>query len=93
MAGFDAAAFGMSEAEAVLADPQQRALLECLHEAMAGSGGGSGRGGRQAWPVAAFGVYVGVSARDYHTLGLRLPEVCVCCMAVGGGEAGWQPNP
>ena len=36
---FDAAAFSISDAEAVLMDPQQRMLLECVGEALLAGGG------------------------------------------------------
>ncbi len=37
---FDAAAFGLSRAEAALMDPQQRLLLECVTDALAAVPGG-----------------------------------------------------
>lgn len=57
---FDAAAFGISSAEAAAMDPQQRLLLEAaLHAIPAGSNVSAGDG------VA---VYVGVGTADYNTL-------------------------
>ena len=66
---FDAAAFGISQAEAALMDPQQRLLMEGLHEALVGSasspGGSSSSNGARG---RGMGVYVGVAASDYGSL-------------------------
>jgi hypothetical protein len=64
-AAFDAAALGMSAAEAVLMDPQQRLLMEVFAEALSSS---SSRGVSAAGPT---GVYVGVSSMDYQKLAAR----------------------
>ena len=61
---FDCVAFGMSRAEAVFADPQQRILLEMAHEALLD---------RQHPPSrppdsTACGVYVGIYPPEYSTL-------------------------
>lgn len=78
-AGFDAAAFGLPEAEALLMDPQQRLLLEVswesLGSAMSAEGAAAGSGAAAAFR-AACGVFVGVSSRDYFTLGKEYSQVC-----------------
>jgi acyl carrier protein len=82
-AAFDAAAFGLSSAEAALMDPQQRLLLEVAAEALSG-GGGLGNGHLGSAGASAFlescGAYVGISSRDYFTLGIQAKQVgpCVC---------------
>jgi 3-oxoacyl-(acyl-carrier-protein) synthase/acyl carrier protein len=54
VAAFDAAAFGVPDAEAALMDPQQRLLLECVAEAALGYAATGA-------PAKARGVYVGTS--------------------------------
>jgi len=49
-------------------DPQQRLLLEATREALTSTPG-------TRLSLDACGVFVGVSARDYHTLGLKLAAV------------------
>ena len=58
--GFDGAAFGMSPREAEQVDPQQRQLLEVMHDALA-------HAGIRASSLAgtSTGVYVGASSLDY----------------------------
>ena len=68
IAGFDAAAFGLSPREAAEADPQQRLLLEVAHEAFEDAG----------WPIGglagrSIGVFVGGSSTDYAELRLADP--------------------
>ncbi|MFJ6391004.1 beta-ketoacyl synthase N-terminal-like domain-containing protein [Streptomyces sp. NPDC091972] len=63
IAGFDAAFFGITPREAAVMDPQQRILLEVVHETLA----------HAAVPAAslagtATGVFVGVSAPEYGSL-------------------------
>jgi phthiocerol/phenolphthiocerol synthesis type-I polyketide synthase E len=55
---FDAGFFGISPREAELIDPQQRAFLECAHEALERAGYGA----RQVRPV---GVFAGASVNTY----------------------------
>jgi acyl transferase domain-containing protein len=64
VSSFDAAAFGLSEAEALLIDPQQRLLMEAYSQAVAA----------QSKMPASTGVYMGISAVDYNklTTGLQL---------------------
>lgn len=77
-AAFDVAAFGLPEAEAQLMDPQQRVLLqaswESLQPAVSAASSAGGAGG--AAFRAACGVFVGVSSRDYFTLGKEYSQVC-----------------
>lgn len=72
VAAFDAAAFGMSEAEAGLQDPQQRLLMEVSCETL-------GAAAEFAADAASYrsscGVFVGVSSRDYFTLGKLYSQV------------------
>lgn len=76
--GFDAAAFGLPEAEAVLLDPQQRLLMEVAWELLAGTaaaGSSSSSAAHAAAYRAGCGVFVGVSSRDYFTLGKQYSQV------------------
>jgi hypothetical protein len=81
--GFDAAAFGLPEAEAVLLDPQQRLLMEVAWELLAGSASmgraSSSSSSSASADAAAYragcGVFVGVSSRDYFTLGKQYSQV------------------
>jgi hypothetical protein len=79
--GFDAAAFGLPEAEAVLLDPQQRLLMEVAWELLAGTAalGSADSSGGSAADAAAYragcGAFVGVSSRDYFTLGKQYSQV------------------
>jgi len=77
VASFDAAAFGLSDNEALLVDPQQRLLMERFHEAVSSS-----RSRMLPPPSAAsraapshqqqqWGVWVGISALDYSKLATR----------------------
>jgi len=83
VAGFDAAAFGLPEAEALLMDPQQRLLMEvsweCLGPALsaAARAGDSSMSGSVAAAAyrASCGVFVGVSSRDYFTIGKQYAQV------------------
>jgi len=68
IAGFDAAAFGLSPREAAEADPQQRLLLDVTQEAFEDAG----------WPVGGLagrriGVFIGGSSTDYAELRLADP--------------------
>ncbi|MFC5833456.1 SDR family NAD(P)-dependent oxidoreductase [Nonomuraea insulae] len=56
---FDPDLFGMTEAEAALADPQQRLFLECCWRALESSGHGSGVG------AGTVGVYAGAAHSSY----------------------------
>ena len=59
---FDAAALGVSPAEALLMDPQQRLLLEAVGELLLGQ---AGRPGMEASARREVGVFVGLSTVDY----------------------------
>lgn len=61
---FDAAAFGLSAAEAASMDPQQRCLLQCSAEALS-----SAKQGRAHQVLSKAGVFVGVSWTEYAKLG------------------------
>lgn len=61
IATFDAAALGVSDAEAVLMDPQQRLLLEAVGEACLGFPAAQ-------VPLASRGVYVGLASSDYGSM-------------------------
>ncbi len=67
---FDAALFGVSDAEAALLDPQQRLLMEGLHEALAAAAASAAasEGAVQQLSSRAVGVYVGVASSDYGGL-------------------------
>lgn len=76
-AAFDAAAFGLPEAEALLMDPQQRLLMEASWESLGpavSAASGAGACGAAAYR-AACGVFVGVSSRDCFTLGKEYSQV------------------
>ena len=60
---FDAAAFGLSAAEASSMDPQQRCLLQCSAEALS-----SAKQGRAQQDWSKSGVFVGVSWTEYAKL-------------------------
>jgi acyl transferase domain-containing protein len=79
-AGFDAAAFGLPEAEAVLMDPQQRQLMEVSWESLGPALSAAGAGSTAAYR-ATCGVFVGVSSRDYFTLGKQYAQVRIACPA------------
>jgi acyl transferase domain-containing protein len=61
---FDAAAFSISDVEAVLMDPQQRLLLECVGEALLAGAPHI----LQRPEAAACGAYVGTCFEDYGRL-------------------------
>ena len=68
---FDAEFFGITAREAEQMDPQQRILLETAYEALERAGVAPASG-----PLAAGGVYVGVSGSDYgRLLGQRMAEL------------------
>jgi acyl transferase domain-containing protein len=75
-AAFDAAAFGLSEAEALSIDPQQRLLMDLYYEAAAPAATAAAAAAGQAFSTVAarqaVGVYVGISAVDYNKLASRL---------------------
>jgi acyl transferase domain-containing protein len=60
-------AFGISPAEALLIDPQQRLIAEVVHEALAMSPLPP-LGASAPPPLNATGVYVGVASSDYGSL-------------------------
>lgn len=78
-AGFDAAAFSLPEAEATLLDPQQRLLMQLAAEALGSAVSASDTRDLSAARklTSGAGVFVGVSARDYFTLGKMYGEVRV----------------
>lgn len=62
-------AFGISEPEALLLDPQQRLTLEAVHEALSASS--SVPAAAAAAPAATMGVYVGVASSDHGAVVAR----------------------
>ncbi len=76
--GFDAAAFGMSPREAEQVDPQQRHLLEVMHDAL-------GHAGIRPSSLAGTptGVYVGASSVDYGTRFIADPSAADVHMMTG----------
>lgn len=76
-AGFDAAAFGLPEAEALLLDPQQRMLMEVAWEVLRSTEAlrTAGSAADAAAYRATCGAFVGVSSRDYFTLGKLYSQV------------------
>jgi hypothetical protein len=87
-AALDAAALGVSAAEAVLMDPQQRLLMEVLAEALNGSSSSSSRGSSAAGPT---GVYVGISSMDYQKLAARYVAGVTVYSATGAGQISAAP--
>ncbi|MEJ8642033.1 SDR family NAD(P)-dependent oxidoreductase [Streptomyces sp. MS1.HAVA.3] len=80
---FDAAFFGITDAEATAMDPQQRLLLEVTWEALEHAG----------LPVEALratttGVFMGVTGSDYWQLRMRRPDLGPLDAATGIGSAG-----
>jgi acyl carrier protein len=81
---FDPAAFSLPVAEALLIDPQQRLLMEVAAEALSGTQAFAAldatvASGKNEGVAAAYraqcGVFVGVSSRDYFTLGKQYSQV------------------
>jgi acyl transferase domain-containing protein len=58
---FDAAAFAISDNEALLMDPQQRLLLEATGEALLAAGPAAG-------DIGGAGVFVGITSTEYGQL-------------------------
>ena len=76
--GFDASAFGMSPREAEQVDPQQRQLLEVMHDALGHAGiRPSSLAGTQT------GVYVGASSVDYGARFVADPSAADVHMMTG----------
>ena len=80
VAGFDASLFGLPEAEARLLDPQQRLLLEVACEVTMPLHTAASVHARlplafTAAMRASCGVYMGLSSRDYFTLGKEYGQV------------------
>eukprot|EP00775_Hariotina_reticulata_P014515 gene14515-14642_t len=80
---FDPAAFSLPVAEASLIDPQQRLLMEAAAEALSGTQAfaafdGAAVSGKDEGFAAAYraqcSVFVGVSSRDYFTLGKQYSQ-------------------
>jgi acyl transferase domain-containing protein len=88
-AAFDAAAFGLSEAEATSIDPQQRLLMDLYFEAAApavSAATAAAPAGQASSTLAArqaVGVYVGISAVDYNKLASRLQLSLTAYSATG----------
>ncbi|MFH8562143.1 type I polyketide synthase [Streptomyces sp. NPDC017988] len=78
--GFDAAFFGIGDAEAKLLDPQQRVLLEIAWESVE----------RAGWPArqlagSATGVFVGVGHQDYMLTSLAASDDIGSRLSTGSG--------
>ncbi len=83
-ASFDAAAFGISGAEAGLMDPQQRLLLHCTAEALHFSGlAPTPSAAADASAAVQWGVWVGISAVDYNKMALQLRVPLTAYSATG----------
>jgi acyl transferase domain-containing protein len=88
-AAFDAAAFGLSDAEATSIDPQQRLLMDLYYEAAASAASAAtaaAPAGQASSTLAArqsVGVYVGISAVDYNKLTSRLQLSLTAYSATG----------
>ncbi|EGX58133.1 hypothetical protein SZN_19455, partial [Streptomyces zinciresistens K42] len=80
VAGFDAAFFGIGDAEAELLDPQQRVLLEIAWECLE-------RAGWQARDLSgtATGVFVGVGHQDYLLTSLAARDDIGSRLSTGSG--------
>ncbi|RDA88311.1 hypothetical protein CP532_6585, partial [Ophiocordyceps camponoti-leonardi (nom. inval.)] len=79
---FDAAFFGISKADAIAMDPQQRQLLEVVYECLENAGVTLGR-----LDGEAVGCFVGAYAVDYADVQSRDPEDRMASVAVGVGRA------
>ncbi|GAX83383.1 hypothetical protein CEUSTIGMA_g10808.t1, partial [Chlamydomonas eustigma] len=82
---FDAAAFGVSDAELALMDPQQRILMECTAEALTPQHSSQARSAApQLYVSKEKGVFIGASSSDY----LRLAAVHGATSSVFAATAG-----
>ncbi|GAX72978.1 hypothetical protein CEUSTIGMA_g431.t1, partial [Chlamydomonas eustigma] len=82
---FDAAAFGVSDAESALMDPQQRILMECTAEALTPQQSSQARSAApQLYVSKEKGVFIGASSSDY----LRLAAVHGATSSVFAATAG-----
>lgn len=70
VANFEPLSFGVPDSEAILMDPQQRLVLECVAEAMAQTPWAS-----PAEAMASCGVFVGCSSEDYAKLSSSMTGV------------------
>lgn len=69
---FDAAAFAISDNEALLMDPQQRLLMETAGEALlAAAAGGAAAPAALAEAAGGAGVFVGITSTEYAQLAQR----------------------
>ena len=80
--GFDSEMFGISEAEASHMDPQQKILLECVHEALENAGITPAELHR-----SDTGVFVGISSSDFSSQKIREGKEANVLDAIGNSHS------